>query len=94
MMMKVTTSDLAWCFTRWFMITSLLGVSCDAFDTRPVNEHVCMTFETSTDKSKRPVREFIIDSGASIHCVNDERLLQTIYKNHPTVKITVAMVTR
>ena len=87
MMKRPSISDLAWCF----MMHSLVGTSCSRFDRKPLDECVRMTkLDDQLDTSKRPLREFIIDSGASIHCVNDETLLQTIYRNHPKVKITVA----
>ena len=39
---------------------------------------------------KRKGRRYTVDSGASVHCINDKSLFDSVYDNHPTVRITVA----
>ena len=40
--------------------------------------------------SKRKGRRYTVDSGASVHCINDASLFDTVYDSHPQVRITVA----
>ena len=43
---------------------------------------------TRTRKHKR--RTYCVDSGASVHCINDASMFDHVYAHHPPVKVTVA----
>ena len=45
--------------------------------------------DTHTKKKRRP-DTWVVDSGASVHCIGDASMLTTIYDNHPPVHIKVA----
>ena len=44
---------------------------------------------TRTRKHKRN-RTYCVDSGASVHCINDASMFDHVYAHHPPVKVTVA----
>ena len=39
---------------------------------------------------RRPLTSYIVDSGASLHCINDINLFDSIYQNHRPVRLRVA----
>ena len=43
-----------------------------------------------TDKKRRRKQSWVVDSGATLHCIGDKSLLTHTYKNHPPVKLKVA----
>ena len=47
-------------------------------------------FRKHTGSRKRKGRRYTVDSGASVHCINDKSMFDSIYEHHPTVRITVA----
>ena len=44
---------------------------------------------TRTRKHKRN-RTYCVDSGASVHCINDASMFDHVYEHYPPVKVTVA----
>ena len=44
----------------------------------------------SRDARRRQHRSWVVDSGASVHCVSDPSLLASVYYKHPPVVIKVA----
>ena len=40
--------------------------------------------------TRAPPVHFNVDSGASVHCINDPGLFETVYNDHPPIRITVA----
>ena len=49
-------------------------------------------FDDGSDREKRRdrVSNFVIDSGATIHCINDISLFNEIYDDHPGIGLKVA----
>ena len=39
---------------------------------------------------KHKHRKYCVDSGASVHCINDASMFDHVYAHHPPVKVTVA----
>ena len=64
-------------------LLSIVAVTHAVTQPQPVTQRIA-----SATRKKR--KQFVIDSGASVHCVNDMSLFETIYENHPEVRITVA----
>ena len=54
------------------------GYKCEPCDAN-------MTFAYVADRRKqRPVHfDFIVDSGATVHCINDFTLFEDVYEDHP-----------
>ena len=83
-------------FRRQTFLSRLLLLSAAQSSTRCEPCAVNMTFATnsSLDASRRKPRmtttDFVIDSGATIHCINDITLFNKIDTNHPPVKLRVA----
>ena len=53
----------------------------------------CTTVKGHINTSNKQLMQslaYLIDSGASVHCINDKSMFMTIYDNHPTVTVTVA----
>ena len=59
-----------------------LCMKCDSVDM-----HELMGIKK---RKKRSISEFIVDSGATIHCVNDISMFETMDEGHPPVYITIA----
>ena len=51
--------------------------------------HAAMMNDHDKRKKSRP-KHWIVDSGATIHCVGDRSLLTHVYSNHAPVNIRVA----
>ena len=53
--------------------------------------HAMMTLPSKPDPDpKHDDQRWIVDSGATIHCVGDRSLLTHVYSDHPPVNIRVA----
>ena len=39
---------------------------------------------------KHKQRKYCVDSGASVHCINDASMFEHVYEAHPQVRVTVA----
>ena len=88
----------------WSMLCALCTVCSKYVSNLACNEFIsndCMTNQrvfciSSNDRmhrlksSKKGRRSHVIDSGASIHCINDKSMFDTVYTSHPSIKITVA----
>ena len=46
--------------------------------------------QAGTRTRKHKHRRYCVDSGASVHCINDASMFDHVYENHPEVKVTVA----
>ena len=51
-----------------------------------------MTFDklSNRDKQRKQHTPFVVDSGATLHCINDISLFDSIDQNHPKIKLRVA----
>ena len=46
--------------------------------------------QAGTRTRKHKHRRYCVDSGASVHCINDASMFDHVYEDHPEVKVTVA----
>ena len=51
-----------------------------------------MTFDklSNRDKQRKQHTPFVVDSGATLHCINDISLFDSIDQDHPKIKLRVA----
>ena len=45
--------------------------------------------ESARGKRRNSTSNFVIDSGATIHCINDISLFDQIYEDHPGIQLKV-----
>ena len=70
-------------------LSSLLLIVSTAVGNSPCP--CCVPAVLDSPKSKRKTKyEWIVDSGATVHCVNDISMLTSVYTNHAPVHIRVA----
>ena len=77
---------------RTMMMSTMARACCTIHDNPYVHVHVSMINDevNSDERSVKPPVHFNVDSGASVHCINDSRLFEAVYEDHPPVRITVA----
>ena len=54
------------------------------------SSHAKVMMVNDDRKSRNRRKKLTVDSGASVHCINDKSLFETVYEDHPPVDITVA----
>ena len=69
---------------------------CEHFDGDQTLGRKRHIFGASSDTQSAcaSVQNFVVDSGATLHCINDPSLFETIYYDHPAVTLTVANAQR
>ena len=88
---------------RRYMLTLMIlgnqiaGSKCSIAARKQSNQHV---FTVNGDRharstpangrTKKHKRRYTVDSGASVHCINDRSMFDTVYMDHPPVRIMVA----
>ena len=77
---------------RTMMMSTMARACCTIHADPCVHVHVSMVNDevNSLKRSAKTHVHFNVDSGASVHCINDSELFETVYKDHPPVRITVA----
>ena len=77
---------------RTMMMSTMARACCTIHDNPCVHVHVSMVNDevNSDERSVKPPVHFNVDSGASVHCINDSQLFEAVYEDHPPVRITVA----
>ena len=68
------------------LLVFALAASCP----QCVDCNTALPIHKDTTKKKRRPDTWVVDSGASVHCIGDASMLTTVYDNHPPVHIKVA----
>jgi len=66
-----------------------VNIPSNNIPTTPSN-HKSMCICDDRRKHRKTINSSIVDSGATVHCINDASLFDTIYENHPPVNVFVA----
>ena len=67
-----------------------LGISLACHDRRSMKRSNRICVATVGSRTNKHKLRGIIDSGATVHCINDKSMFSTMYSDHPPVKVVVA----
>ena len=70
--------------------SKLLSFALTASCPHCVDVKAAFPMSTNMSNKKRQPHTWVVDSGASVHCIGDASMLTTFYENHPPVHIKVA----